>query len=134
MNTLAQALPKPFIAFLCGSFLLMAAATYAFANPAMGGNNPAAAAESSFAGIDADKDGKVTPEEFFKVFPNMRETAFTAIDKNNDKIITLDEWKAFYVGHSQDTASHSQMMAPAGEQPKESSDGSPDLVMPIEGK
>ena len=134
MNTLAHALPRPLITFLCGSILFMAAATYAFANPAMGGADPAAAAESSFAGIDADKDGKVTPEEFFKVFPNMRETAFAAIDKDNDKSISLDEWKAFYVGHSQDTANHAQMMAPAGEQPKESSDGSPDLVMPIEGK
>lgn len=134
MKTLAQALPSPITTFLVGSLLFMAATTYAFANPGMGSADPAAVAESSFASIDADKDGKVSPEEFFKVFPNMRETAFAAIDKNNDKAISLEEWKAFYVGHSQDTANHAQMMAPEGEQPKESSDGSPELVMPAEGK
>lgn len=144
MKTLAQALPKHLIAFLYGSLLLMAATTYAFANPAMTGADPVAVAESSFASIDTDQDGKVTPEEFFKIFPNMRETAFAAIDKDNDKIISLDEWKAFYVGHSQDTASHSKMMEGSGDASGDKSadksggnsahDGSPDLVMPATGK
>lgn len=133
MKTLV--LPRSVLTFLFGSLFFVAATSYAYANPAMmQSSDPTAMAEASFAALDEDKNGIVSSEEFFKGFPNMRETAFAAIDRDDDKGITLVEWKAFYVGHSQDTANHAKMMEPAEEQEKAPADGEPDLVMPADAK
>jgi len=55
-----------------------------------------------FATIDTNKDGKVSPEEFFAAYPHMKEAAFAAIDTSKDGFISLDEWQAFFKSHGRD--------------------------------
>ena len=50
--------------------------------------------------MDTNKDGKVTYEEFKVFFPDMREEAFTVIDKNGDKVIDRVEWDTFVKNHA----------------------------------
>ena len=82
----------------------------ALANPGMAGGGMGEGggmgrgAEASFARMDADKDGKVTPEEFAAAYPQMKEAAFTSIDTNGDKVISKEEWMAFAKGHAADEA------------------------------
>lgn len=70
-------------------------AASAQANPAAEGGNV-----DKFDQMDTNKDGKVTLEEFKAYFPNMREEAFAAIDKNGDKVIDRAEWDEFVANHS----------------------------------
>ncbi len=70
--------------------------TFAFAASEMTGKDP----EAQFASMDTDKDGKVTSQEFFAAYPQMRETAFESIDSNKDGAITFEEWQGFTQGHS----------------------------------
>lgn len=65
------------------------------AKPEMAGQN----AETRFSAMDGNKDGKVSREEFFAAQPNMKEGAFAAIDTDNDGILTLKEWQAFFSDH-----------------------------------
>lgn len=59
-------------------------------------------ARDSFERMDKNKDEKVLFEEFSIAFPNMREAAFTAIDRNGDKIIDQEEWTVFIKNHASD--------------------------------
>jgi len=61
---------------------------------------PQADKPDKFAMMDTNKDGKVTYEEFKACFPDMREEAFTVIDKNGDKVIDREEWDAFVKNHA----------------------------------
>ena len=70
-------------------------APFAEARPEMAGQN----AEARFAAMDANKDGKLSREEFFAAQPQMKEGAFAAIDSDNDGFITLKEWTDFSSGH-----------------------------------
>lgn len=65
-----------------------------------GGMDMSKAGQASFDKMDADKDGKVSQEEFLKAHPGMKPEAFARIDKNGDKVITSEEWGQFMVGHS----------------------------------
>lgn len=65
------------------------------ARPEMG----AGFASERFAAMDADHDGLVSREEFFAAQPNMKDSAFDAIDQNRDGNISLEEWTQFGLGH-----------------------------------
>ena|SRR5690242_9544233 len=60
----------------------------------------AAGADEVFAALDTNHDGKLSQEEFGKLFRNAKEadvvTEFTRWDKNGDKVITVEEFKAVY--------------------------------------
>jgi len=106
--------------------------------------NPAAAEGGKvdkFEMMDTDKDGKVTYEEFRTCFPNIREEAFTVIDKNGDKAIDRVEWDEFVANHSSGHmgGSMGNMMGGQGGMPGNSTmpmPGSADmpLVTPPNGK
>ena len=53
----------------------------------------------SFQKMDADKDGKVSKEEFSKAHPGMKESTFGVLDKNGDGCLTQEEWDSFMQGH-----------------------------------
>lgn len=106
--------------------------------------NPAATnagKADKFVMMDTNKDSKVSYEEFKAFFPNMREEAFTVIDKNGDKFIDRTEWNEFVSNHS---SSHmggnmSNMMSGQGAMPGNAmmpSPGSADipLVTPPNGR
>jgi hypothetical protein len=76
--------------------LLAVFVSSAHARPEMAGQQ---ATEERYAKMDADNNGKVTSEEFFATYSQMKEGAFKSIDADGDGSITLDEWKAFSVGH-----------------------------------
>lgn len=102
-----------------------------------GGMDMSKAGQASFDKMDADKDGKVSQEEFLKAHPGMKPEAFARIDKNGDKVITSEEWGQFMVGHSSMGGGQggspmggmgmpqSGSMPPSGEMP---------MVMPPQGK
>lgn len=126
--------------------LLLAVFAFAFAGQAMARPEMAGgSAESRFAAIDADKDGKISREEFFAAQPQMKDSAFDAIDLDKDGSISLQEWVDFAKGHG-------SAMSPRGEghdgagQDGPGHDGSsrapesehrgramPDLIMPPAG-
>ena len=60
-------------------------------------------AEEVFAALDANHDGKLSPDEFGKLFRNAKEadvaTEFGRWDKNGDKSISMEEFKASYPQH-----------------------------------
>jgi len=57
-------------------------------------------AEQVFAMLDTNKDGKVSQEEFAKLFRDAKvsdvQAEFTKWDKNGDKSLTMEEFKAGY--------------------------------------
>ena len=100
--------PMPTVASLGLLFAVVFTALFtapdALARPEMTGQ----AVAERFAAIDTNKDGKISPEEFFAAFPNMKEAAFAAIDTDGDGFISLDEWLAFFKSHSrEDSKAHS---------------------------
>lgn len=60
-------------------------------------------AEEVFAALDANHDGKLSADEFGKLFRNAKEadvsTEFARWDKNGDKSLTMEEFKANYPQH-----------------------------------
>lgn len=60
------------------------------------------AACDSFSRLDKNKDEKIVLEEFTVAFPNMREAAFVAIDRDGDKVIEREEWAVFIKNHAAD--------------------------------
>ena len=80
---------------LLAALVLMASPAQAM--PGMGGGGGSA---DKYSQMDTNKDGKVSREEFKALFPNMREEAFVAIDKDGDGFISIDEWNAFMKDHS----------------------------------
>ncbi|MBO4300049.1 MAG: calcium-binding protein [Desulfovibrio sp.] len=95
------------------------------AMPDMTGSAPA----DRFAASDTDASGSLSPEEFRKAFPGMRESAFGMIDKNGDDVIDRTEWDVFVKNHSAGTMGHGKsggMAAPA--------DRAVPLVTPPDGK
>lgn len=92
--------------------------------------------QDRFAAMDADKDGKVSREEFFKVHQNMKDAAFLAIDKDADGQISQDEWANFAVGHGKEPGGHppvEEQAAPAGGSAGGSAPAAkqaPELLMP----
>lgn len=81
---------------LLAALVLMASPSHAM--PGMG--NGSGGMGDKFTQMDTDKDGKVSREEFKALFPNMREEAFVAIDKDGDNFISVDEWNGFMKEHS----------------------------------
>ena len=81
---------------LLAALVLMASPIHAM--PGMGSDSGGMG--DKFSQMDADKDGKVSREEFKALFPNMREEAFVAIDKDGDGFISIDEWNGFMKDHS----------------------------------
>ena len=52
-----------------------------------------------FENMDANKNGRVSWEEFKAYFPQAEPRVFSAIDLNKDGAIDPDEWHAFKVAH-----------------------------------
>ena len=78
-----------------------------------GGMDMSKAGQASFDKMDADKDGKVSQEEFLKAHPGMKPEAFARIDKNGDKVITSEEW-GFQHGRRPRRLSHGRYGHAAG--------------------
>ncbi len=101
-NPMTRTLSLPHIPTLLKMSLLpLLAAIVLMASPAqsmpgMGGGS----SNDKFTQMDSDKDGKVSREEFKKLFPNMRDEAFVTIDQDNDGFISVDEWNFFMKDHS----------------------------------
>ena len=66
---------------LLAALVLMASPAHAM--PGMGSGEGGGMGDK-FSQMDTNKDGKVSREEFKAAFPNMREEAFVAIDKDGD--------------------------------------------------
>jgi hypothetical protein len=64
--------------------------------------------------MDADKDGKVSSEEFFAAHPQMKSAAFEALDTDKDGYINMREWEDFAVGHKADVKNSGTMPQGAG--------------------
>ncbi|MDD4700650.1 MAG: calcium-binding protein [Desulfovibrio sp.] len=77
---------------------LVLMASSSFAMPGMGSGSDGSV--DKFGQMDTDKNGKVSREEFKALFPNMREEAFVAIDKDGDNFISVEEWNGFMKDHS----------------------------------
>ena len=82
---------------LLAALVLMASPVHAM--PGMGSGEGGGMGDK-FSQMDTNKDGKVSREEFKATFPNMREEAFVAIDKDGDGFISVDEWNGFMKEHS----------------------------------
>lgn len=118
---------------LCASLALGASFAFApaaHARPEMAGLN----VEERFAGMDADKNGQVSREEFFAAQPQMKEAAFDAIDADKDGAISLQEWAGFSAGHGKSDPhadeSVPQMPPASGAAP---AGKAPELIMPPAG-
>ncbi len=83
----------------------------------------------SFQKMDADKDGKVSKEEFSKAHPGMKESTFSVLDKNGDGYLTQEEWDSFMQGHG---AMKAQQGAAPGSCPVKP--GAMPMVTPPAGK
>jgi len=112
--------------------VLFFAATDAQARSEMTGQ----AAAERFAAMDTNKDGKVSPEEFFAAHPYMKEVAFAAIDTDQDGFISLDEWLAFFNSHGRgNNQAHNHegtdlACCPLEEHPGDNRGKVPALIMP----
>lgn len=104
----SRILPAQAILPLLAALLLSPGA--AEARPEMAGQNAA----SRFAAMDADKDGKLSREEFFAAQPNMKEAAFVAIDTDKDGFISAAEWEGFATDHGKSEAQMPQGHPPQG--------------------
>jgi hypothetical protein len=132
----------PLRAAACGLLLALLCAPVASADPGKTAVSP----EERFAALDTDKDGKVTREEFFAAYPQMKEGAFQAIDTDKDGHISLEEWKAFSSGHSSDMRNSAMGSGMGGgkmgSMPPQGAGGGnatgkapmPELIMPPRGK
>ena len=74
------------------------------AQPATPAGAPQAqSADQVFAALDANKDGKLSQEEFAKLVRDAKvsddQTEFVKWDKNGDKSISMEEFKAGYPQH-----------------------------------
>jgi hypothetical protein len=101
------------IAALCGLLaagLCFFCSTDAEARPGMAARNP----QARFEAMDADKDGKVSSEEFFAAHPQMKSAAFEALDADKDGFINAKEWEDFAVGHKADVKNSGTMPQGAG--------------------
>ena len=95
---------RPMAALAVGLVFSFTAAN-AEARPEMAGENALA---DRFTVMDTDKDGKVSRLEFTTALPNMRDTAFDAMDENKDGFLTLEEWQKAMAEHMR------MSMPPAG--------------------
>ena len=91
------------------------------ARPEMAGQN----AEARFTAMDANKDGKLSREEFFAAQPQMKEGAFAAIDGDNDGFISLEEWLDFATGHGKGGGMNGMSPVKPGHTPQDSSGAAP---------
>ncbi len=153
MHNASNPFPKDVTMFfrprLTGKFLVCAvaaglAATFAlYSSPAQA--RPEKAGQSAadrFNAMDADKDGKVTREEFFAAQPQMKEAAFLAIDADKDGVLTLEEWEGFSMGHAKDSkpgeggmpGMGGSGMPPGMSMPPQGMGGSGGMKMPPQGK
>jgi Ca2+-binding EF-hand superfamily protein len=55
---------------------------------------------AAFENMDANKDGRVSWEEFKAYFPQAEPRVFSAIDLNKDGAIDHDEWHSFKAAHN----------------------------------
>lgn len=54
---------------------------------------PTTDAAKKFSQMDADKNGKVTWEEFRKTYPGLSQNVFDALDADKDGGISIEEWQ-----------------------------------------
>lgn len=60
-------------------------------------------AQERFTAMDADKDRHISRKEFFAAQPDMKDSAFEAIDTDRDGLISVEEWAQFTAGHGRGT-------------------------------
>ncbi len=80
---------KKIITCLAVTFVLTISMSICFADDDHGENH------ICFKRVDQDRDGKVTPEEFSKFFPN-DDTTFIKIDLDKDGSISHDEYEKYW--------------------------------------
>ncbi len=79
-----------------------------------------AAADDRFAAMDTDRDGRISPEEFFAGAPGMKRPAFDIIDADKDGFISHAEWDAFMSRHNRPEGMGRTDAAGAGASPPHS--------------
>jgi hypothetical protein len=104
---------------------LIAFAPSGHARPERGGQN----AEARFTAMDANRDGRVSREEFFAALPTMKEAAFAAIDEDGDGFLTLEEWSRFASGHGREDPHSGDNAQPAPPAPSRDRK-TPELLLP----
>jgi hypothetical protein len=92
------------------------------ARPEKAGQN----AEARFTAMDANRDGRVSREEFFAALPTMKEAAFAAIDEDGDGFLTLQEWNSFATGHGREDAQSGDNAPPVSPRDRKT----PELLLP----
>lgn len=90
--------------------------------------------DGRFYGMDTDKNGKLSFEEFHANTPQMPRAAFEAIDLDKNDSISLEEWRAFSKGHGMGGHGKPGQMPPPGHGSGRSGPGKQPLVMPPAGK
>lgn len=70
--------------------------------------------QDRFQAMDTDKDGKVSREEFFARYSQMKDAAFDSIDSDKDGSISPEEWVKFAAGHQGSDSKAGQGGMPAG--------------------
>jgi hypothetical protein len=71
-------------------------------------------ADERFKSMDTDTKGFINFEDFQKRYPNMQRPAFDSIDADKNGRISLEEWRAFFQGHSAAEAMPPGRMPPPG--------------------
>lgn len=85
-----------------------------------------ALADEKFDAMDANKDAKVTWEEFKAAYPAMTRAAFDMIDADKNGYLTHEEWDAFVQSHRRSMMGGQE----GGAQPPQSHGGSKPLITP----
>ena len=110
---------------LCGLFASVFGTALAMPGMASSGSR------HSFTALDANGDGKISPEEFFNVFTSMKEAAFGVIDKDKSGDISETEWNNFFSSHAKTAQTNSTTGSAApGMKNNGTAKTTPPLIMP----
>ena len=102
--------------------IVLAALLLALAVPAL--------ADEKFGAMDADKDQKITWDEFKAAHPGMTRAAFDMIDADKNGYLSHEEWDAFVQSHRRGMMGGQEGGGQPGAQPPQSHGGSKPLITP----